>query len=354
MGGQRSMLALIDNLDKRKFEPSVILPEEGELSELLKKKNIKYFINGSPKVKPKNYWKAIKAIKGFIKIIKDNNIDILHPDMERDALLSGIAKLFTKAKMVWHVRLTRKTKQDKIIFKLADGIIGISDGAGRRFSDFNNFDIKYRTIFNGADLSRFIPIENKQQLKNTLFNTNNFCVLFVGQLKDAKGVNEILEAARSLKEKNISFFFCGEAENNEYLQKYNSFINDNELKNVNIIGFKENISNYMQASDALILASYEGVEGMGRVIFEAMACGCVPIGTNISGINEAITLDTGILVPEKDPVKIKESINMLYEHPKLLKELSVNSINRARNEFDIKIHANKVMDFYQYIINGNN
>ena len=254
--------------------------------------------------------------------------------MERDALIYGLATRFSDTKLVWHVRLTRSDKQDEIIFRLADKVIGISDGVSKRFKKQKKFDQKYLTIFNGVNLNKFKPSENKDELRSELnLKKKYFNVLFAGQLKTGKGIIDLFYAARNLKSasRKVRFYLAGEALSEKDWEKYNSMISSmNLIDYVYFLGHQNNIEKWMQACDALVLPSHEGVEGMGRVMFEAMACGCIPIGANISGVKEAITKKTGLLIEPNKPDSISEAIETLLVKKKKVKELSKNAIIRAR------------------------
>lgn len=349
MGGQRSMLELIENLDRDLIIPIGIVPAEGELAQKLRSLNVPVYINASPKIKLRNLTSVFKALLGFRRIFKKEKVDIVHPDMERDAFLCGLAKIFTNTKMIWHVRLTRPDRQDYLNYIFSEAVIGISDAVGRRFKQRRGFANKYITIFNGTDLSKFKPVKNKDELRSNLkLDKSKFYVLFVGQLKDGKGVYDILNAAEMLKHNNsIKFLLCGNASDPNKSIEYENYVMKHKLTNVSFKGHQKEIHEWMKSSDCLILPSYEGVEGMGRVIFEAMACGCVPIGTMISGISEAITLDTGKLVPQKRPDSIANAILELYENPEDKDNYISMGLKRAKEEFDIKVHAKKVMGVYK-------
>src|SRR5881397_3087945 len=59
---------------------------------------------------------------------------------------------------------------------------------------------------------------------------------------------------------------------------------------------QENVHEWLRAADLLVSGSHEDTEGMSRVLYEAMACGAVPIATDIRGNREAVTPETGVLV----------------------------------------------------------
>src|SRR5690606_16482445 len=114
---------------------------------------------------------------------------------------------------------------------------------------------------------------------------------------------------------------------------------------------KSEIHKWMQASDLLVLPSHEGVEGMGRVIFEAMACGTPALASDTSGVREAITPETGVLFPEKSAEAISNAILELNKNNEKWKQFSLAGRKRAKRVFDIKIHAENIMNLYEELLN---
>ena len=211
---------------------------------------------------------------------------------------------------------------------------------------------KLHKIYNGVDCNLFSPIDNRIELRNTLeLDTQKFTVLFVGQMKVGKGIFDLLKVADILKKENIQFLFVGDFLDTQIRDEWMKIRDDLSLNNVEWCGQKQNIQNWMKASDVLILPSHEGVEGMGRVLFEAMACGTPTIASDTSGVREAITPETGILFEEKSANEIADAILALKNDNQGWQSMSVEGRNRALSVFDIKIHANKVQSVYQNLLN---
>jgi glycosyltransferase involved in cell wall biosynthesis len=117
-------------------------------------------------------------------------------------------------------------------------------------------------------------------------------------------------------------------------------------------GQQPEIHRWMQTADLLALPSYEGKEGMGRVVFEAMACGVVPIASDISGTREAITPESGVLVPEKSPEELAGAITRLIVDPALRNRLRDGAMERAQTTFDIRVHARAIEQAYRELLGG--
>lgn len=372
------MLNLIENLDYNRFTPYVLCPEKGELTDYLEKINVKYFTLPLCSLKPKNIFQIIKNINGIRSIIEENDIHIIHADSERDAFVCGIAKRKinskVKPKLIWHIRLTLANGLDRFIINFSDFIIGISDACKNRFTKiaYDNKLNKYRTIYNGANLQKFTPININDQktlrIEKGLENyEDHFIVLFVGQIKEGKGIfdlidsilihnkfmNERIDSQNSNSNQNPNshkylYLFIGNFDNDVTEKQFNEAINFELNPKISIkhLTQQNDIEKYMQLTDTLILPAHEGNEGMGRVLFEAMACGKPVIGTNVSGVNEAFDGDSGILINPKSPIEITDAIIKLSNDNEIYNQKSIDARKQAIEKFDIKNHALNIEKVY--------
>lgn len=109
-------------------------------------------------------------------------------------------------------------------------------------------------------------------------------IVFVGRIIKDKGVFELAEVAKKLKERqDICFTIVG---NVEYGSE-NPFVN---LRNVSCVGYHKDIKPYLENAHAIVLPSYH--EGMANVLLEAAACGRPILASNIPGCRE--TFDEGV------------------------------------------------------------
>ncbi len=356
MGGQKSTVHLIENLDRTKVTPIGICPQEGELSEKLESIGCRCFFVPLYPVKPRHYLELITTYRMLRGLIKQQGIDILHPDRGADALICGLARIGTGSRLVWHARVNAPHNSDRINYTLADGVIGVSRAASARFAKFANFDSKCRTIFNGVDTDLFAPVEDKAAVREQLgLPKDRFILIFVGQITRGKGIYELAESMKIMKSGNTEelplLLYVGTPRSDVEKSNLESFFDANELADyVRIIPQQSNIHEWMQAADAQIIPSHEGVEGMPRVLYEAMACGTVGIGSDTSGVRETVTEDSGLLVKEKSPEDIAKIIMKLMSDKELVRKLQAGGRKRAVENFGIRRHARQVEEFYEYLL----
>jgi len=81
---------------------------------------------------------------------------------------------------------------------------------------------------------------------------------------------------------------------------------------------------------------------------EAMATGVFVIATDHSGIPEIVKhMETGILVPEKDPLAIANAIKLAKEDSDLIKRCVTNGRRLVEEEFNIKNTAKSMKKLFE-------
>lgn len=358
MGGQRSMVLLIEHLDPKVVDPLVICPGPGELSDHLRTLGCPVAYIPLYHIKPRTLravWRSSRRIRA---LLRERAIDIIAPDAPRDALTCGLAKLGTRTKMVWFVRLTARHNLDPILPWLADAMIGVSDATRRRFSGSRRVSARYRTIFDGMDLRQFRPAEDRAALRRALdLPADRFVLLFVGQVKAAKGVLDIVDAMAPLTAaarpgRRPLLLVIGTPDPPGIVDEIGRRTQaQGTAPDVRVLPQQSHIERWMQAADALVSGSHQDTEGLSRVLFESMACGAVPVATDIRGNREALTPETGLLVPERDPAAIARAVaELMAASPDRLAALRAAGLQRARALFDIGQHARRVETCYREVL----
>ena len=134
----------------------------------------------------------------------------------------------------------------------------------------------------GLASTRFVK-QNKMLSKQITGMTSATNFLFVGRLNENKDPFTILKAFERYLFQNTDCALHLIYQTDELLPQVQSFINRSELlkKNVYLHGKKEYaaLEIWYSAADYLISASLK--ESAGFSVIEAMACGCIPIVSNI-------------------------------------------------------------------------
>ena len=159
-------------------------------------------------------------------------------------------------------------------------------------------------------------------VKKKVINKELKNIVFVGRIAYQKGINEILETAKSLND--LIFHLIGPDDN--------KILEHCSLKNVKIYGAKshDEVIMFMKKMDALILPSYS--EGFPLVVLEAMACGLPILATGVGSVPDMIEDKGGVLIDLENRKSIISAIN--YIRPQRIREnMSEFNIEKVQNKY---------------------
>lgn len=190
---------------------------------------------------------------------------------------------------------------------------------------------------------------NKELAKIHLQN-GNCRILYAGTVAEGKGINDLIEACQLLQQLNIcveliiagKLGLYGKALKNKYI----------ELKWCTFLGNipREQLKQKYNECDVACFPSWW--EAMGLVCTEAMACGCIVIGSASGGMSEIIENGKdGFLVPPRNPQKlaaiIKQAVNLSEAERD---EMSRNAQNKIREKFGSNTIIRQMLNYYQQVI----
>lgn len=358
-GSDRTLLLLLKNLDKTKFNSVVILPFEGPLKTELEKENIKVII--APVLKlyrkmfsPKGILKFFQEIKEAFKVVdnlnKEHKFDLIYSNTL--AVLLGIfyAKK-TRIKHLWHVHEIIESPKifTKLFCKLLElkcnSVIVCNSTATKDFWNINeSINKKAIVISNGLEVpDEVISNEEIINIRKEVFNSypSEIIIALVGRISRWKGQKVLLNSFYqvSKKYKNIKLVFVGSPPPNQdsFLIELEERINELLISDkVVLVPFTSEISKIWQSIDIAVVPSTEP-EPFGLVAVEAMLAKKPVIGSNHGGLAEIIlNNETGFLVEPKNERELEEAISKLVEVPELRKIYGQNGYQRAINEFSIE------------------
>ena len=105
-------------------------------------------------------------------------------------------------------------------------------------------------------------------------------------------------------------------------------------ENVEVINFVNQSQLQIEYSRAKVYCQLSLIEGLPNTLCEAMLCECIPIGTDVGGIKNAIG-ETGIVLPTNEIETIRNAILFSFENFE-----GAKARQRIINNFDIKRELN--------------
>ncbi|MGB3510820.1 MAG: glycosyltransferase family 4 protein [Microcoleaceae cyanobacterium] len=197
---------------------------------------------------------------------------------------------------------------------------------------------------NGID-SKFLTTTKKVR------NNEQINLIFVGRLVPYKCADIVIEAISKLEEnvkKRVKFTIVGDGSERANLETMVKTLNLGDI--VKFTGWvrQEETLEYYSKADIFCFPSIR--EFGGAVVIEAMACGLPCIVANNGGIGEYVTEETGFKI---EPIsreyltqELTKKIQILVENEKLWEDMSVKSVERAK-EFTWEEKAKNIVSIYE-------
>lgn len=173
-------------------------------------------------------------------------------------------------------------------------------------------------------------------------------ITFVGRLLWAKGVGEIVEAARILKERGrpVRIALVGDIDPaNPQSASARDMENWQAEGLVECWGRRSDIADIYRQSTIALLPSWR--EGLPKSLLEAASCGLALIATDVPGCREIVRHEeNGLLVELQNPQALAEAMDCLYHDPQTCQRFG----RAARRFVEEELNDQAVMDKTMKII----
>lgn len=197
-----------------------------------------------------------------------------------------------------------------------------------------------------------IPMQEKRPAKMA---HEGFNILFLSNMMVAKGVWDLVDACKTLKEKgrNLKCHFVGKWSNiteTEFKKKIHEYGLDNMVcAHGAKYGHEKDV--FFQNSDCFILPTHN--ECFPLVLIEAMEQSTVCIASDEGGIKAIIDENkTGFVVEKKNNSLLAEKIEYLIDNPKICEDMGKAGRIKFEKEFTIEKFENNLKNILLEISNS--
>ena len=346
-GGEKQLAYLVANIDRTRYHPLIVCPDDGIFAEHLRCAGISTVILELPPWrKAKSLIARRSAARKLVALAKTHDTQLIHTsDSWFNPYLSSV-KNQLKIPAVSHVRnLLTPTQVQKYRFDRMDSIIAISEQSKTPLIQAGIDARKIEVIRNCVDLSNFQPTPvNPPSVE--------YSVGIVGRIEPFKRQKAFIEIAAKVvtRCKKIKFHIIGAPldtpEHRAYEQEVRQLVAKHQLQeNVRFAGHRTDMPKAMQALDLLVTLS------AGSVIAEAMATGKPVIGTPIGSTPDMIVHGlTGYIIPLEPIDAIANQIIELANAPARSLSMGQQARRHAEEAFGVKAHVQKVQDIYEKLL----
>ncbi len=336
-GAEKVLMNLINNLDKNKYDITLMTIFDFGVNKRYLTKDItyKYIFK---KVFRGNilFFKLFSPKHLYNKYITDKyDIVISYLEGNTTRILSGCPYNNTK-KVAWvHVEMDKhawfypyRNKQECIdCYKKFDKIVGVSGDVINSFKkhigNWDNLCVKYNSI--DTDY-----IRQKALIQDDVeFSGDELNIISVGRLIEQKAYTRLLRIHKKLLDSGLkhNLYIVGEGHQKQILQNY---IDENNLKTTaHLLGLKKNPWRYVSKSDLFVCSSLK--EGFSTAVTEALVLGIPVITTLCSGMNEMLNNgEFGVIVDNNEDA-LYEGMYKLLSDKNLLNHYKNKAVERSKH-----------------------
>jgi glycosyltransferase involved in cell wall biosynthesis len=170
-----------------------------------------------------------------------------------------------------------------------------------------------------------------------------FLIISVLRFSYQKNLPLLINIAEQLNQnEKFSFIIIGDGEQRASVEEQ---IASKNIGNINLLGFRNNVIEYLFASDIYLSTSFW--EGMPYSLIEAAGCGLPIVATNVIGNDEVVSDgENGYLFELNNPGIAVKKILELERSPDQNKKMGEKSLRIVRDNFQLSMMINKMKDIY--------
>lgn len=368
-GSGRSLLRLIQGMDRHRFQSLVVLPEEGRLKQLIEGEGVEVIVHPGLSVVTRTVFYSWRCLLLFLswpfstlylwRLIRRRNIELVHTNTGV-ILTSALAARLAGVPHVWHIRewfleFPRLWQPYSRYVRLTSGaVVAVSRAIAEQFPSRERVHI----IHNGFALEEFlVPKENLRADRRRQWGLDGaFVVGCVGRIKLVrKGQEVLVEATARLQQRGqpiraliVGAPFRGNEDHLVALRQLAAKLGVQDA--VIFAGEVEDPRPAYASMDVLAMTSVQP-EPFAGVVMEAMSMGLPVIATGIGGsLDQVVEGETGLFVPPGDPAALADAIAKLMQDSTLRRRMSHAAVDRIRNHFSLARMTREIEELFDQTI----
>jgi glycosyltransferase involved in cell wall biosynthesis len=168
----------------------------------------------------------------------------------------------------------------------------------------------------------------------------------VTALRDQKSVDVFLKAAPLVLEQlpEARLAVVGDGPLRPALEQQAARLRLSDDRRFAFLHFEPPSARYLRTIDVFVLSS--SWEGFPISILEALACGVPQVATDVGGTREAVTSETGALVPPRDPQALASALVAFMRDRNRLSRLAAASRKRHAERFGVDQMVRRIASIY--------
>ena len=342
-GGELSLMDLLRGLDRDRWAPALVVPEEGGVASGGRDLGLPVHVIPLPMLRRPGSG-VVRSVRALGRLARATGAALIHANGSRAMAYGGVAGRLAGRPAIWHVRIAESDGLvDRALCALATEVIATSRAVARRVAWAPE---KIRLVPNGIDLARFTPRPPSGALRAALGVPPSAPVaLSIGRHVAEKGYRHLLDAAARIErtKPGVHWILVGDGELRSELLAQSRRLGLESR--VHFTGWRDDIPDLLALCDVFVLPSES--EGFGRVLVEAMAMTRAVVATAVGGVPEIVRDgETGLLVEPAAPAPLADAVRVLLDDPGRAARLGAAGRARTESTFTLRAHVDAVERVY--------
>ena len=306
---------------------------------------------------PNNWSRSISSLIGLSHEIKKTNPDIVHSQVDFSIGQQRLAVLFAGFRIKFFVterseyvlkgfsRIRRIIQFYFLKFMGVDYTANSTSGAHHLAKQVGIDPQKIGVIPNGTPIIETdILVRNK--IRNELgCEDSEFLLGYVARLANGKGHELFIKSIKKLKSKGFSIKACLAGDGPKFFE-IKDLIRTLDLESdVIMLGSVLNVSDYLQAFDAVALLSER--EGMPNALLEAMAAGRPVIATKVGGMPEILDYGRAGILVDRNLRSVVQGIETLLKDYDLRLALGERARDKIKVQYGLEKTFRMLVNYYK-------
>jgi glycosyltransferase involved in cell wall biosynthesis len=365
-GGETDLLTLVEALDRRHYEPHLLLPAAGQLSERWRGKGFPVHIvpyRGASTFFIPEIWARFPVARRLKELLHEARIDLVQSDYHTLPLIAPAAR-DAGIPLTWTVHgwWFKPKPWQRAFFRRIPVAAARSKAIRDGFLGSPPFMPAWQlpVIYSGVDAQRFRPGLGGGMLRHEIgIGDDADVVAMVARFQPVKGHHTFQTMARQVlaRRPDTHFIVAGDdvfgvGADQRYRTKMLTNAKSNpELRGrLHYLGFRKDVESVYAAADIFVCPS--DFESYGVANLEAMACATPVVSTGRGGPSETVVDGvTGFLVDTGDADALAGRALCLLNDEGLRKSMGKAGRAHVESNFSVEAAANAYSKIYEDLLN---
>lgn len=339
-GTESQLLALIRELDRTTFVPSLVLLDgQDARSQALEPTDCEVHRLGVRKLLSRRAFAAAAELRRLWTRHRPDIVQTYFLDASYFALpiarLCGVPHRLRVRNNLGYWLTPKHRLLERLVRPLVHCTLTNCDSAAAQLRESGIRRVA--TLANGVDLTRFAP----RRIHRVP------AIACIANLRPVKNLDGLLRATAIVHKRHpdVRITIAGEGPERARLESLRATLGLAEC--VHLPGSRADIPGFLAAHPIAVLPSHS--EGMSNALLESMAAGCAIVATDV-GANADVLGDAGVIVPPRDDEALARGLMQLLDDPDHAQKLGHEARQRVEEHFSREAMRQRFEEFYHGLV----